>query len=150
TRTDRIGERRDQDTVAVVTRSCVLRTWRPLACLTNPHHFTETERLWRRGRRRRTGAPAPHARLPHFFLSFDEFAVIRRIEIEQGAARFKVLNEGLADRISGTGREHRHDEAGGENIDDRYRFERAGRAHAAGRRDHATGKRGDQRLTAVL
>ena len=32
----RIGERRDWNAVVVVTRSCVLRTWRPLACLDSP------------------------------------------------------------------------------------------------------------------
>src|SRR5215470_9322799 len=107
-------------------------------------------KLWRRGRGRRTGATAFCSRLPHFFLCFDELAIIRRIEIEQRATGFKMLDESFADRIGGAGREHRHDEAGGQYVDHRDRLERARRTHAAGRRDHTTGKRRDQRLTAVL
>ena len=53
-------------------------------------------------------AGGPRSGAPHFLLSFDELAIIPDVEIEQGPARRKVLDESHADRVSGAGRQHRH------------------------------------------
>src|SRR5882757_10549992 len=43
-----------------------------------------------------------------FLLGLDELTIVRRIEVEKRPARSKMLDESLADRIGGAGREHRH------------------------------------------
>src|ERR1700722_12613239 len=64
-----------------------------------------------RGAGRRTRAMSGRPRVPHLLLRLDEIAIIRRVEIKQRAARFKVLDERLANGEAGASGEHRHDKA---------------------------------------
>src|SRR6202171_6463442 len=101
-------------------------------------------------RRLRVGAGTFGSRIPHFLLRFDEFLIVRRIEIQQRAAGLEVLDERLADGIVASGRQYRHHEGRRYRAEQRHALERAGGAHAARHRDHGAGKTGDQCLTAVF
>src|SRR5258707_7248235 len=66
-------------------------------------------RLFRRSSRRNRRAQRMEARAELVLLLLDEFAVVRRIEIEQRPARREMLDENLADQICGARGERRHD-----------------------------------------
>src|SRR5712675_196058 len=66
----------------------------------------------RSGGRLRGGGPCRRLAVELFLLGLDELAIVRRIEVEQRPARGEMLNESLADRVGGAGREHRHRERG--------------------------------------
>src|SRR5215471_13606484 len=65
------------------------------------------------------------SRIPHVPLGFDELPIIRRIEVEQRTARGEVLDESLADGVSGAGRQSGHDKTASDCADDRSRLEHA-------------------------
>src|SRR3974390_3672293 len=88
--------------------------------------------------------------IPELFLTSEKLAVVRRIEIEQRAARFEMLDKCSANREGGTRCQHGHDKARGDRADEWNGLEQACRTDAAGCGHHCAGECGNQTLADVF